>query len=133
MDTNFNFGITVRAGQDLSVAGAQYKAIKIDGTIAGTPQLARGGLLQTKPQSGEHGTGVILGIAKGVAGAAINSGAAITVAASGFLTALTPTVIASGTVGVTPIGYALVQAASGDIFKCAVNFINGGLAVGSGT
>lgn len=127
MQSNQCLAHTITAGQDLSVAGAQYKAIKLDGTIAATPQLAIG-LLQTKPQSGEHGTYVYLGIAKGVSGAAINSGAAITSTTSGFLIAHTP--VASGSV--VPIGRALVQVASGDIFECAVNFINGGLtAVGS--
>ena len=127
MQSNKFWQYTLTAAQDLSVAGAQYKALKLDGTIAATPQLAVG-LLQTKPQSGEHGAIAFLGIAKGVAGAAINSGAAITTTTSGFCIAHTP--VASGSV--VPVGRALVQVASGDIFECAVNFINGGLtAVGS--
>lgn len=127
MQTNQQMTHTFTAAQDLSVAGARYKAIKLDGTIAGTPQTAIG-LLQTIPKSGEFGTYTYLGIGKAVAGAAINSGAALTVAASGFIITHTP--VASGSV--VAIGRALVQAASGDIFECAVNFINGGLtAVGS--
>lgn len=115
------------AGQDLSVAGARYKAVKLDGTIAGTPQLAIG-LLWTNPKSGEFGAAAIRGLAKGVAGAAINSGAALTVTASGFLITHTP--VASGSV--LPVGRARVQAASGDIFACRINFEIGGLtAVGS--
>lgn len=119
---------TITAGQDLSVAGAQYKAVKLDGTIASqaaTAATAAIGLLQTKPQSGEHGAVAVLGIAKGVAGGAINSGSAIAVTTSGFLAAYT----AAGSGGNVPIGRALVQVASGDIFECLVNFINGGLAV----
>lgn len=128
MQTNFNMGWTIRAGQDLSVAGAQYKAVKLDGTIASqaaTAATAAVGLLQTKPASGEHGGVVMLGIAKGVAAGAINSGGAIAVTTSGFLGAYT----AAGSGGNTPIGRALVQVASGDIFECAVNFISGGLAI----
>lgn len=128
MQSNVNFAWTIKAGQDLSVAGAQYKAVKLDGTIASqaaTAATAGVGLLQTKPQSGEHGAVVFLGVAKGVAAAAINSGAALAATTSGFLTTYT----AAGSGGNTPIGRALVQAASGDIFECFVNFINGGLAV----
>lgn len=127
MDTNFNNGITVRAGQDLSVAGAQFKVVTLAGTIAATPQTAIG-LNQTKTQSGEHATVGVLGVMKGYAGAAINSGAALTVTTSGFLITHTP--VASGSV--VAVGRALVQAASGDLFKGMFNFINGGLtAVGS--
>lgn len=128
MQTNWHRDWTLRAGQDLSVAGAQYKAIKLDGTIASqaaTAATAAVGLLQTKPQSGEFGSVAMIGVAKGVAGAAINSGSALAVTTSGFL--LTYTSAGSG--GNTPIGRALVQAASGDVFECAINFINGGLAV----
>lgn len=128
MQSNWNRGWTVKAGQDLSVAGAQYKAIKLDGTIASqaaTAATAAVGLLQTKPQSGEHGAVAMIGVCKGVAAAAINSGAALAVTTSGFLLTYT----AAGSGGNTPIGRALVQVASGDIFECAVNFINGGLAI----
>lgn len=128
MQSNINFGWTIKAGQDLTVAGAQYKAIKLDGTIASqaaTAATAAVGLLQTKPASGEHGHVVFLGIAKGVAAGAINSGAAIAVTTSGFLAPY----VAAGSGGNTAIGRALVQVASGDIFECMVNFINGGLAI----
>lgn len=126
MQTNFNFGWTIRAGQDLSAA--LYKAVNIAGTIASqaaTAPTAAIGLLQSKPQSGEHAPVIVFGIAKGVAAGAINSGAAIAVTTSGFLAPY----VAAGSGGNTAIGRALVSAASGDAFECAVNFINGGLAI----
>lgn len=119
---------TFTAAQDLSVAGAQYKAVKLDGTIASqaaTAATAAVGILITKPQSGEFGTYAYVGVVKARFGGAVNSGAAIAVTTSGFLAAYT----AAGSGGNVPIGRALVQVASGDIAECAVNFINGGLAI----
>ena len=121
---------TFTAGQDLQLAATQYKAIKLDGTIAVVATAAAAiGIVISKPGSGEDGTYVYMGITKARFGAAVNSGAAITVGASGFMTSYSQSAVASGTsIASAPIGRALVQVASGDIAECAVNFISGGLA-----
>lgn len=120
---------TVTAGQDLSGAASQFKAVKLDGTVAVVATVAAAiGVLITKPGSGEDATIVMAGITKARFGGAVNSGAAITVMASGFFGPYTQ--VASGALPVSsPIGRALVQVASGDIAECTVNFLSGGLAV----
>lgn len=105
--------IALAAGQDLSVAGAQYKAVSIAGTIAASSAAAFG-LAMNKPKSGEHLEVGYFGHLKGYAGAAINSGSAVGVTTSGFLITVT---------GSNAVGKCLTQAASGDLFDFLGNFV----------
>lgn len=112
----FGFNDTIVAGADLS--SHQYKAVNIAGTIAVSVTTAYG-ILQNKPQSGEHATVKPFGRAMCLAGAAIAANAALKVT-SGYMFAT-----ASGD-NVVPCGKNLSGAVnSGDIFAAAVNFING--------
>jgi len=125
MQSNWVLPWTVAAANNFgSVAAMQYRAVNLAGDLAATPQTAIG-VMASKPQSGEFGTVHMAGIMKGRFGGAVNSGAAITVSASGFLTAYT----AIGSGGGVPVGRALVQVASGDVGEFAGNFLNGGLLV----
>lgn len=107
------------------VAGAnftathQHKAVNLAGTVAGAGVTAIG-LLKSKPASGEHARVGYFGIMKAYAGGAINSGSALDVANSGFIVAHA----AVGSGGNVPVGRALQQVASGDLFKGVFNFIN---------
>ena len=86
------------------------------------------GVVVSKAQSGENVTYAALGHCLVRVGAAVNSGAALTIGASGFLT--TYAQVASGALPVSsPVGRALAQAGSGDLVPAAVNFYTGGLAV----
>lgn len=127
--SNNNVKHTVKAGQDLSAAVAEGKAIKLDGTIAVIATAAAAvGVVVSKAQSGENVTYAALGHCLVRVGAAVNSGAALTIGASGFLT--TYAQVASGALPVSsPVGRALAQAGSGDLVPAAVNFYTGGLAV----
>ena len=70
------------------------------------------GVLQNKPQAGEHATVAVAGTTKCTAGAAISIGNLITSAASGYAA-----VVASGTAGTKKvIGRAVTAAASGSVF-----------------
>src|SRR3972149_2603747 len=78
--------IQLTAGADLNTGegtGAQYKAIAVGGTIAATGTTAIG-LLQNKPKSGEDATIGYAGHLKGVAGAAISSGARLAGTKTGY-------------------------------------------------
>lgn len=113
------FSTTIKAGANFS-STHQHKAVTVGGTVAAAPGTAIG-LLKSKPASGEHGQVGWLGEMKAYAGGAINSGTAVTVTTSGFIIAYTG--VASG--GTLPVGRALEQAASGDLFRGLFNFANG--------
>jgi len=114
------------AGADLNTGGgtgAQFKAIAVGGTIAGTNALTIG-LLQNKPKSGEDATVGFFGHMKGVAGAAITAGNLVKVTTSGYLIAVTSVDV--------PCGVALATCASGASVEGHFNFIGLRTTVGSG-
>lgn len=79
------------------------------------------GILQNGPQSGEHGTVAVRGIAKGRAGIAVTAGDRIASAASGWLVPMTLNSfqVASGSVlaNRTCLGRAQTGCASGGVFS----------------
>ena len=82
--------LQLTAGADLNTGdgtGAQYKALAVGGTIAGTNALSVG-LLQNKPKSGEDATVAYFGHMKGVAGGALTAGNKCKVTTSGYLAAV---------------------------------------------
>jgi len=105
---------TVIAGADLS--GAQYKAIAVAGTVAAANDAAIG-ILQNKPQSGEHASVAIKGKMKGVAGGTISAGGRIKVTTSGFILAVASGDGSCGKLGIT-------AAASGDTVSFWGDFIS---------
>lgn len=109
---------TVVAGADLSGADKPYKAIAIGGTIAATSATTIG-ILLNKPRANEHATLAYEGEVKVWAGAAITAGDKLTVTNSGFFI----TAPASGGASLT-CGRALATAASGDLVRALVNFVN---------
>lgn len=78
----------VTATEDLSGAGARFKAVSIAGTIAATPSLAIG-ILRSAGASGAQVSAVVKGFTKAVVGAVVTTpGYPLKVAAtSGFLIA----------------------------------------------
>lgn len=114
------------AGADLNTGGgtgAQFKAIKVGGTIAAN-NAETIGLLQNKPKSGEDATVGFFGHMKGVAGAAVAAGALLKVTTSGYLTTVTSVDV--------PCGVALAACASGASVEGHFNFIGLRTTVGSG-
>jgi len=111
----FGFDDHLVAGADISTR--QYLVINIAGTIAATNDTAYG-ILQNKPQSGEHARVRPFGRAMAMAGGALAANARLKVQ-SGYLVT-----VASGDNAV-PCGKNLSGAVnSGDVFTAAVNFIN---------
>lgn len=111
----FGFDDTVVAGADLS--SNQYLVVNIAGTIAATTDTSYG-VLQNKPQSGEHAQVSPLGRRMCMAGAGLSANDRLKVQ-SGYLIA-----VASGDNSI-PCGKNLSGAVnSGDVFTAAVNFIN---------
>lgn len=108
--------ITVTASQDLT--GHQFKAVGLHGGVAATTAEAKG-ILRNKAFTGDHATLAFKGQMKAYAGAAINSGAQVGVTTSGFLITVTTSAY---------VGYALVTAASGDIFPFVGDFNMGLIA-----
>jgi hypothetical protein len=102
--------ITVTASQDLT--GHQYKPVDLAGGV-GVTSLLSVGILQNKPNTGEHATLAYRGQMKAYAGAAVVSGALIGVTASGFMITVT---------GSASVGYAKTTAASGDLFEFVGSF-----------
>lgn len=114
------------AGADLNTGGgtgAQYKALKVGGTIAANNSETMG-LLQNKPKSGEDATVGYLGHMKGTAGGTITAGALVKVVASGYLLAVTSLDV--------PCGQAITAAASGATVEGLFSFIGLRTTVGSG-
>ncbi len=112
--------VVITAGADLTGADVLHKAVELDGTIAAVNVAV--GLLKEKGNTGEHVTVGYAGHMKGYAGAAINSGALLAIAASGWLAAYTG--VASG--GTLPVGRALRTASSGDLIDGLFNFAGSG-------
>lgn len=116
--------IQLTAGADLNTGGgtgAQFKAIAVGGTIAGTPTVAIG-LQMNKPKSGEDLSVAYAGHYKGVAGAAITAGARLMVTTSGYL------ITAAGQV--VPCGRALATCASGASVEGLFDFSTAGVSSG---
>jgi len=90
--------------------------VDIDGTLATETDEAFG-VLQNKPESGEHASLAPMGKMKGIAGAAISAKARLKVASGGFLITATS---GSGCCGKNMN----VSVGSGDIFTFVGNFIN---------
>lgn len=114
------------AGADLNTGGgtgAQFKAVKVGGTIAANNSEAMG-LLQNKPKNGEDATVGYLGHMKGVAGGTITAGGLVKVVASGYLLAVTSLDV--------PCGQAITAAASGATVEGLFSFIGLRSTVGSG-
>lgn len=110
--------IQIKAGADLNTGGstgAQYKAVVVGGTIAGTNALALG-LLQNKPKNNEDATVAYFGHMKGVAGAAIAAAALVKVTTSGYLITVTSADF--------PCGRCITAAASGATVEILGNFVN---------
>lgn len=107
---------TIIASVDLSAL--QHKVVRVTGDLADNNAEAYG-VLQNKPQSGEHASVAVSGVTKGVAGAAIAAGASVGVTNSGFLITA-----ASGT-GVSIGKNKNVSVGSGDTFTLLANFANG--------
>jgi len=91
----------------------QFKAVGLDGAIAGTV-IAAAGSLQDTPASGEDGSLAYQGRSKLKSGGAVTVGALVGVNSTGFFVAVT-----SGTLS---CGKALEAVASGSIFEGIVNF-----------
>ena len=109
---------TIIASVDLSAL--QYKVVRVTGDLADNNGEAYG-VLQNKPQSGEHATVAISGVMKAYAGAAIAAGASLACTNSGFLITAT-----SGT-GVSIGKNKNVAVGSGDVFTFFGNFANGAI------
>lgn len=102
--------MTVTASQDLRTH--QFKPVDLSGGV-GVTSLLSVGILQNKPNTGDHATLAYRGQLKAYAGAAIVSGALIGVTASGFIITVT---------GSASVGYAKTTAASGDLFEFVGSF-----------
>jgi len=101
------------------ISGAQFHIVSIVGEFVVDASVANGGdgVLQNKPQAGEHATVAMEGITKVVAGAAVSVGDLITSAASGFAA-----VVASGNAADKKVvGKALTAAASGSVFSMEID------------
>lgn len=100
-------------------SGLQYHIVNIVGahTVAAALVRTGYGVLQNKPQAGEHATVAVEGITKVAAGAAVSVGDLITSAGSGWAA-----VVASGSAGDKQvIGRALTAAASGSVFSMEID------------
>lgn len=111
---NPRFAFAARAGE--SLAGAQFKAIEVDGTVAANANTAAG-ILQNKPANGEDASIVYFGHAKAAVSGSVALGARLSVTTSGWLTSV---VSGNG----AQCARALAAANSGDVCEVLVNFIN---------
>ena len=105
------------ASGDLS--GLQFHLVNIVGAHIVDAALIRTGygILQNKPQAGEHASVATDGVSKAMAGVAVTVGDLITSAGSGWATT-----VASGVAGDKQvIGRALTSAASGSVFSVAID------------
>ncbi|MAH50652.1 hypothetical protein CMI37_32835 [Candidatus Pacearchaeota archaeon] len=106
--------ITMIANEDLSTS--QYKMVYVDGDNGVKLRVAAGagllGIVQNKPQSGEHATIVWNGLSRCSAGATITAGSWITVTASGTAVAATSSDYI--------VGKAITGVASGSLFQLLV-------------
>lgn len=111
-----NHVTTVPAGQDLNADSVMYKAATLAGTICDAAPATAIGIIVAKANSGYPLTIAYEGEVKIQASAAVNSGARLTVTASGWFGPA-----AAGSYG---IGRALEGASSGSLFRALVNFVN---------
>lgn len=113
----------ISATEDLSVAGAKYKCVTLNGTIAQSTVRAFG-ILKYGASSGGNASVVYEGLTKAYVGGAVSTvGWPLTVSASGWVTAA-----ASGN---HTIGRVLAVAASGDVAAVAVDFKSTGIYIGN--
>jgi len=106
--------LTVTATDDLSIAGARYKAITLGGAIAASTSRAAGVLI-TSTRSGEFASAIYEGFVKVIAGATVTTlGYPLTITTSGFFIAASS--------GGSHCGRALAAAASGDLIPAFVDF-----------
>ena len=104
---------TIVAGHDLS--GLQYHVVTVAGSLA-TSNATAFGVLENKPQSGEHGTVAYLGKVKAKCFGTIAIGGKVSVG-SGMLIAASSGDLSIGIMGRT-------AAASGDIQTAYINGLN---------
>ena len=106
--------ITMIANEDLS--NMQYKMVYVDGDNGTKLRVAAGagllGILNNKPQSGEHATVIWNGLSRCSAGATITAGSWISVTASGTGTA--------AGCGDYIVGKAITGVASASLFQLLV-------------
>lgn len=99
-----------------------YRVVDVGGDLSVANGTRAVGIVNSQPNSGQHGTAVYLGFAKAVAGAAITTpGYPLTTAATGFVIAA---VSGSHVIGryMPPSGAG--AAASGDLVRGLFNFAN---------
>lgn len=94
----------------VDLSGAQFALIQLDGTLAGAGEY--GFPLVDKPASGEEGTVVLIGKAKGIAAATFAAGVQLMADASGHLLTATATN--------EVIGVSLESAVDNDVFMFLV-------------
>ena len=109
---------TIIASVDLS--SKQHLVVRVTGDVADNNNEAYG-VLQNKPESGEHASVAVSGIMKAISGAAIAAGASLAVTNSGFLITAT-----SGT-GVSIGKNKNLAVGSGNTFTFLGNFANGAI------
>ena len=105
------------SSSDMSTA--QHRIVNVFGDFACDLAAANlgYGVVQNKPQAGEHASVAVDGITKVQAGAAISVGDLITSAASGYAAAVTSGSAADKTV----LGRAITAAASGSVFSMEID------------
>lgn len=114
---SYNEIIHADAANDYHLDGDQYKAMGLDGDVAGTVADAAG-VMQNKPKSGEEASIAYLGLSKFRAGGAVSKGEELTVASSGFLVAASS--------GDRTVGRARFAASSGAVGRGVMNFASPG-------
>jgi len=102
----------LKSGSDLTAAGNQYKAVKLDAagdvilcTAAGEFSI---GILQNKPNTGQAAEVLAVGVSKVQADAALTEGAQIATAADGQVKAASALVQATGAAS-NVLGYMLTE------------------------
>lgn len=117
MTTHNNYDVyTATAAEDLSAQASRFKVINLAGTLfTGTGTGRAAGINITSARSGEQATYVTNGIAKVVAGGAVNTlGFPMAAASGGFM-------VAASSGGVT-FARALETCASGDLVQVMCDF-----------
>ncbi len=124
---NLTYSLTIIA----DMTAKQYHVVKADGGQLPTYSAAEAcdaiGVLQNKPNSGEHGTVIVQGITKGFTYGTIAAGQSVSVSSSMFTLAVAST---NGT-GTVAVGKALEACTSGSINTFLIDFTNAGLLTAS--
>jgi hypothetical protein len=106
--------LTMVAGEDLS--SSQYQLVYVDAANSVKQRNSKGapgiGVLNNKPQNGEHASVVVMGMTRCVAGGTIAAGSWITCSASG-----TGIAVSSGEY---IFGKAITGVASGSVFQLLI-------------